>query len=326
MRDTQGAALPTGSSRPPLPWFMDSSIVEACLRRAPSDYTQAAARAFLRDGFVVLPQSVSPQVCDDAVSAFRRLESLNYSFFQPHQDNDGHYPRIVNLHLVSPELRRVFTENPQALSLQDYLFDAETVIYTSLFYERGSAQDIHRDTPYFCTRPEYRYLGMWVALEDADEANGPLMVVAGGHLMPELDREALATELLGSAEAAPAHSDDLWVAYQTRVTEQAHALGLTVKTVPVKKGSTIIWHPQLPHGGSRILDQRRTRFSVVMHTTPLDTPVYHQDAFFNPRRAYPLEPGWTYAADGGRRYARHGTISFNHQADYPIGAFSLALA
>ena len=31
---------------------------------------------------------------------------------------------------------------------------ARTSLYTSLFYETGSEQPIHRDTPLFCTRPE----------------------------------------------------------------------------------------------------------------------------------------------------------------------------
>ncbi len=91
-----------------------------------------------------------------------------------------------------PSLLKLFTENKAALEFQDLLYQQETVLYTSLFYERGSAQDLHRDTPYFSTRPEYRYFGMWVALEDVDAQNGPLMVAPGGHLLDELDREAMA--------------------------------------------------------------------------------------------------------------------------------------
>ena len=300
---------------------MDPTPIEHGLSRAPSDQIRTYAESFLRDGYVIIPNSIPVEQCDATLIAFRRLEASNAELFKPHLDLDRHYPRIVNLHLVLPELRQLFSQSVMALAVQDFLFGAETVLYTSLFYERGSAQDLHRDTPYFCTRPEYRYFGMWVALEDVDEDNGPLIVMQGGHKMPELDREALAAELFGSAEAAPAQSDELWVAYQNRVASAGRDQGLAVRTMPVKKGSTIIWHPQLPHGGAPIRDLNRTRFSLVMHTTPMNTPVYHQDAFFNPSRPYPTVPSWSYARENGRRFARHSTVSFNHQTNHAVEEF-----
>lgn len=100
---------------------------------------------------------------------------------------------------------------------------------------------------------------MWVALEDVDEDNGPVMVMESGHRLAELDREEIATKLFGAPDRTPAHSDELWVTYQNRVTEIGRELGVPVKTVPVKKGSTILWHPQLPHGGAPIRDRNCVR-------------------------------------------------------------------
>jgi len=190
------------------------------------------------------------------------------------------------------------------------------VLYTSLFYERGSAQDVHRDTPYFTTRPEYRYFGVWVALEDADAGNGPLIVVPGGHLLPEVPRAQIAREMWPSPEDTPDESLELWGKYQARVHDQMKRLGLTVREVHVKKGDTIIWHPHLPHGGGAINDLSRTRFSLVMHVTPFGTPVYHQKAFFNPSMPLPETAPWSYKSDGGRRYAAHASVSIAHQVDY----------
>jgi phytanoyl-CoA hydroxylase len=309
---------PSTPARVAPPWYMDGSRADAWLKRAPDAETRGQAEFFLEHGFVMLRESLSVALCDEVLAAFRRWQATNDELFQPHLDEQGHLPRIVNLHLVIPELRRLFVANTPALRFQDYLFQAETAIYTSLFYERGSAQDLHRDTPFFCTRPEYCYFGMWVALEDVDEDNGPLMVMPGGHLMAELDRAALVAEILGDVEEVPATSDALWSAYQNRVVGDGRERGLGVITLPVKKGDTIIWHPQLPHGGAPIRDLSRSRYSLVIHTTPVDTPVYHHDAFFDPHRPYSTTPGWAYLADGERRFAGHATISFNHRADHLV--------
>ncbi|HEY2051881.1 MAG TPA: phytanoyl-CoA dioxygenase family protein [Caulobacteraceae bacterium] len=303
---------------------MEPDKFEAKLAGLCDPETLADARTFLDQGFVVLPDSIGQDLCNAALEQFAEFERRNVEICAANRDGDGHYPRIVNLHLVLPALRDLFSRNSRALKLQDFLFGDETVLYTSLFYERGSAQDLHRDTPYFCTRPEYRYFGMWIALEDVDEDNGPLAVMRGGHLMPELDRETLAREIFGAPENARPHSDEAWVAYQDRVAANGHELGLSVQTVPVRKGSTILWHPQLPHGGAPIRDIRRTRYSLVIHTTPAGVPVYHQDAFFNPSRPLPLQAPWSYRATRHRRYADHATISFNHKQDFEAASLSVS--
>lgn len=314
----------TGVADRTLPWHMVPERAEEKLASLEEGQFKTYVESFLRDGYVVIPDCVGPTVCDEVLAEFRETEARLPHIFKPHLDKDNHYPRMINMHFGVPGLRRLFHENKTALALQDLMYEEETVLYTSLFYERGSGQDIHRDTPYFCTRPEYRYFGMWVALEDVDETNGPLMAMAGGHKMPEIDRESMAAGLFGTPEATPAMSDASWNTYQSKVSEDGAALGMPIVKLPVKKGSTIIWHPQLPHGGSPIIDFSRTRFSLVMHTTPANTAVYHQDAFFNPDIYYPETAEWSYLEDGGRRFACHNSVGFDHKAEYPLSDFKIA--
>src|SRR5262245_11803096 len=270
-----------------LPWFMQPDAREVALSRLCPPGVRPIANEFLEKGFAVIPGGASDALCDHLVERFRTFERVHADKLAPFRLADGHWPRLVNIHLSMPELFDLFSQTTLAMGLQDFLLGTETCLYTSLFYERGSTQPLHRDTPYFCTRPEYRYFGMWVALEDVDEDNGPLMVMEGGHLLPELDRAAIAREVLGEGAAIPPDSMPLFDTYQKRVADQGHAVGLKVYNVPVRKGSTIIWHPQLPHGGAPIRDVKRTRFSFVMHTTPEGAAVYHQHAFFAPEKHFP---------------------------------------
>lgn len=210
-------------------------------------------------GYVVLDTDLAKQ-CDDVVAEFSALEKIHSEILK--REPDGRYPRLINFHLAIPKMLHIFSQNHLALAVQDAFFNAKSSLYTSLFYERGSAQDLHRDTPYFTTRPEHKYLGVWTALEDVDESNGPLMVMPYGHLLPEEDREAIAAFVFPDGKI-PDASDELWVAYQTAVANRGMQSGLIVQSVPIRKGQTIIWHPQLPHGGAPILDVSRTRLSLV---------------------------------------------------------------
>ena len=274
-------------------------------------------------GFAIIPRSLPERICDDVRNGFIDLAARNEEIFGPNRDEHGHYPRIVNLHTVFSPLFDLFRYNEIALAVQDYLFQSETVVYTSLFYERGSAQSIHRDTPVFTTRPEYHYFGMWVALEDADSENGPLIGVKGGHLLPELDREGIARELFPDPNSIPPNSNDLWTRYQDAVWQQCQGQRLAPEPLCAKKGDTIIWHPQAPHGGAEIRDLRRTRYSLVMHTTPIGVPVYHQDVFFNPSKPVDDQAPWEYVSLGERRYADFHGISFEHKRSYPETALRL---
>jgi ectoine hydroxylase-related dioxygenase (phytanoyl-CoA dioxygenase family) len=91
--------------------------------------------------------------------------------------------------------------------------------------------------------------------------------------------------------------------------------------VEAQAGDVVIWHPQLPHGGSHIKDLSRTRHSFVMHVVPEGTPVYQQDAFFNPRKPLPERAKWNYEKFGGRKHVRFRNIDIGHKEVRPLSDF-----
>lgn len=277
----------------------------------------------LNDGIAIIPAAVSPDACDAALEQFKLLEASNPDKFYPHRTPEGLYVRIINLHQILPSLLRLFSRNPISLGVQDKFFGSPSTLYTSLYFQRGSGQAIHRDTPYFCTRPEYRYLGVWTALEDTDEDNGPLQIVRGGHVLEEENREAIARQFYTNLQDIMPGDQKLWDAYQLQMLKSCHAAGLSIENVCVKKGTTVIWHPQLPHGGAPIKDATRTRNSLVCHVTQRNAAVHHMDAFFNPNRSYETSRNWRYRQEDDRDYIDHGTVTFNHQSSYGLSDFTL---
>lgn len=290
----------------------------------PDDITRHCAEVIFK-GYTIFRNAIPAADCARLVEEFHAFEAENADIFAENRDRTGHYPRIVNLHLAFPQLLALFTRNTKHLAVSDVLFGGRTSLYTSLFYQTGSEQSLHRDSPMFCTRPEYLYFGNTVYLEAADDGNGCLEVVERGHLLGELDREQIAREHYGSLGNVKAIDSELWNRYQDRLVEQCHQRGLVTKKLYMQAGDSLIWHPQLPHGGSPIMDRSRTRLSLVTHTTPVGVPVYHQDAFFRPGTPYPTTPQWNYIEIDGRKIVDHqGGVSFGHVRDYPLSAFRRA--
>lgn len=303
-----------------IPWFMRKNYRNDPRYTKIDEDIKPLADQFMQDGFIVLKADISSALCDKMVSDFNNFTAINADYFNPHRDEFGYLHRIINLHLALPTVFDVFSSATTTLRLQDSLFGDQTSVYTTLYYERGSSQTIHRDTPYFTTRPEYSYFGTWFALEDAHEQNGCLEVIRGGHLIPEIDRTKFAEDNRKGNQIG-AIDPELFDLYQNKVGELSAEWGMEKVQLPLSKGDVLIWHPQLPHGGSPILNRALTRHSIVAHTVAAGTPVYQAEAFFNPRANLPDSAIWPLAERNNRTYVDHGIIDVMHVDARPVSEF-----
>ena len=172
-------------------WIDRPGALERAKREAPTAEVRFHAIDLIEKGYTVIPGCVPPRDREAAVTGFRSwCERRSEAVFKQRAEW-GRLPRIVNLHLDVPELLPLFSKNEPALAVQDFCFGFRTSLYTSLFYETGSEQGLHRDVPYFRTEPENFFFGMWVALEDVDLDNGALLIVPGSHRLQSADPHAL---------------------------------------------------------------------------------------------------------------------------------------
>jgi ectoine hydroxylase-related dioxygenase (phytanoyl-CoA dioxygenase family) len=296
--------MPSARPAPDQKVWIDEPDAMARLASAPwPQRVKEHVGAIIQRGYTVIPGAVGRDRCVAAIQSFRDWCEANPAAAAERRDEHGHYPRFVNFHAASEPVLSLFTENAPALEVQDACFGFRTQLYTSLFYERGSAQPMHRDAPYFRTVPENFYLGMWVALEDVDMDNGPLMVHPGGHRVPFVDPVETTRRYHADPGQAPAISAELWNDYQGRVVAACQAQKLETEYLTVKAGDTVLWHPLAPHGGAEIKDLARTRFSTVFHTVPEHVPVYQADLFFNPGKQVSPDPSWGMRRHGDRLIA-----------------------
>jgi phytanoyl-CoA hydroxylase len=280
------------------------------------EFLKRHALEIIDNGYTVVKNSVDSNLLDEFVYDFYNWKKRNMTKFDSRFFKfDDKLDRVINLQASLSKLKDLFSTN-KALIIQDYLFQSETTLYSSLFFEVGSAQDIHRDIPLFWTRPTNMYFGTWLALEDTDANNGPLVVIPGSHKLPLFDRNHILKSSGFLNKRISEHEDILWFNYQRVVQEECAKKSLNIVEVHVEKGDTIIWHPLLAHGGKEIIDKSRTRLSHVVHTTPINVPVYHIDVFFNSKAKVPINAPWNYENYLGRRLVKHKKINIKHVSGY----------
>lgn len=295
------------------PWIDRPDALQILKSKTQDSFLLKAAEEVIINGYTIVPSSVAESCISNSLQEYNSWVEKNKSKDKNYSTNAaGFNSRLVNFHCRSLGTFELFSSNQKALRLMDLLFDHETSVYTSLYFQHGTQQDLHRDSPVFRTEPENWYLGYWVALEDVTNDNGPLQFIPKGHRVevthPHEFAKARFTNLeIMTENECQAH---LWAPYQQHIVDTCSQQGLTVATAPMKKGDTLIWHPSLPHGGSKILNPNLSRHSVVFHVVPVGTPVYQAEAFFKKPREYPLDRGWRYVKHGERYFVDFGRPEF----------------
>ena len=98
-------------------------------------------------------------------------------------------------------------------------------------------------------------VGLWVALEDIDAENGPLVYYPGSHKLPCYSMQDLGLET----------GYENYHAYEQRIQDVIAEQGLIPEFGVMKKGEAIVWHANLLHGGAARKDVNRSRHSQVTH-------------------------------------------------------------
>lgn len=197
---------------------------------------------FSKDGFVVidlpvgdLPERIIAEVEYDETDRRRKQDAWKDS------------PAVRDLALdafVMEKLAMLYGRKPFA--------------FQTLNFPVGTQQLTHSDTIHFCSDPADYMAGVWVALEDIDEDNGPLHYFPGSHRYPQITLDDLGISGEGSKDMRIYRE-----IYEPKIQDVTK--GLPFEQGLIKKGQALIWSANLLHGGSPILDPARSRHSQVTH-------------------------------------------------------------
>ena len=229
-----------------------------------------------------MPSSAAPHdpaLCRRVVDDYRRYVDENPAYARANLDALGHEKRLVNFHTWSSNAAEIGT-NPRLMQLLDFLFGMEACVYTSLLFKYGTQQPVHRDTPHFATWPRGYFFGVWTALQDIDPDSGPVFYHRGAHRYA-VDERRFLEEARARKPDAP-EAEQLLLAldlYYGEIIRRSPAEG-PVEIPKLAIGDVVIWHPELPHGGSPANDPELTRWSMVFHCAPVAVQVHQHTDFF----------------------------------------------
>jgi len=277
-----------------------------------SDTQAIAARELIETGFTIIRNIAPGVLCDQVVADFARYLRDHSKYASKCVDAQGRHLRFVNFHGASQAALEL-GNTQRIMSLLDYLFARSAGIYTSLLFEYGSQQPIHRDSPFFHTFPINYFFGVWFALEDIHPDSGPLMYVPGGHRV-QVNHRAIFEE--ACRENPHQSTTDILnhalQRYYSAISSEAEKVAPR-RSVVLNKGDCAIWHPMLPHGGEKAKNPMLTRKSMVFHCAPVDLQVYQHNSFFMADTQPP--PRYGFREFRGRRYAVAGRPSFQVPPD-----------
>jgi hypothetical protein len=215
---------------------------------------KTALENFVREGYMVLAapveESLLTKINEELEDAMRRkIQGYEY----------GSSQRIPNLHLTYAGIRALWI-HPTIMRYLQLIFDSEPRPCQTLTYMFGSQQDPHQDTVHLTPFPAGYMCGVWVALEDVRENCGELVVYPGSHRMPRV--------YMSDTDCPKVTGTD-WSEFGSKVVPRwqqlLHQGGFEKLTYRPKRGTVLIWHENLMHGGSIRLDTSLSRRSIVSH-------------------------------------------------------------
>ncbi len=186
--------------------------------------------------------------------------------------------KLNDLYLSEPEIRELIVGEKVAPILRE-LLEGFPMVCNSLNFEFGSQQEFHFDTFYMPSPTPNKMIASWIALEDTSSQNGPLQYYPGSHKIPPY----LFSH--GTTHAVPQEMPQ----FDQYINSELEKRNLKPEVLIANKGDLLIWHSQLFHGGSPILDKRKTRKSLVTHYftnedfPELDPPKVCQDGGYMDR-------------------------------------------
>ena len=236
--------------------------------------SQEQQLAWEDNGYLLLKNFYSP-------SQIKEINTLVKTLWRDRKELDANY--VIDIFVETDEEKRVyFADAPKQARLRPYklndlyltqelirdavagdrlalilqaLLGGLPMICNSLNFEFGSQQDYHFDTFYMPSPTPNKMVASWIALENATPDNGPLTYYPGSHKIPPYKFSHGKTNII--PEEAPA--------FKQYIFDEIEKRGLKAETLLANEGDVLIWHSQLFHGGSPILDKSKTRKSLVTH-------------------------------------------------------------
>ncbi len=236
-----------------LPWVESPFFSDIIKTKNISEEDKKMASDYYENGFIVLSNIFSNELIDKIKSEMND-KGFNENFpIQTFRNNI----RIQDLWQYSDSVKELAC-HPKIMDTLKMLYEREPVPFQTLNFKVGTQQKAHSDTLHFSSLPARYMCGVWVALEDITENNGPLFYYPGSHRNPEYNF----SDFKNTTEDT---SYENYPEYETFMEDLMEKSSYKKKKFLAKKGDALIWSSNIIHGGSPVEDPQSTRYSQVTH-------------------------------------------------------------
>lgn len=206
-----------------------------------------AVTSYHMNGYMVFDTHIPHALIDRAVEDIRHRPEINGKELH-------HGSRVFDGWTFSRAIRDIALW-PRVNRLLRQLYGRTPKPFQTLNFPIGTEQKVHSDDLHFSSDPYSYMCGVWLALEDTDMDNGPLVYYPGSHKLPRV----------GMEQVAPGPGPQYMRLYEEHMANLVREKALEPHYAILKKGQAIIWAANLLHGGSVHRDKNRTRRSQVTH-------------------------------------------------------------
>ena len=236
-----------------LPWVESPFFSDIIKTKNISVQDKKLASEYYENGFIVLSNIFTNELIDQIKSEMND-KGFNENFpIQTFRNNI----RIQDLWQYSDSVKELAC-HPKIMDTLKMLYEREPVPFQTLNFKVGTQQKAHSDTLHFSSLPARYMCGVWVALEDITEDNGPLFYYPGSHRNPEYNF----SDFKNTTEDT---SYENYPEYETFMENLMEKSSYKKKKFLAKKGDALIWSSNIIHGGSPVEDPQSTRYSQVTH-------------------------------------------------------------
>jgi ectoine hydroxylase-related dioxygenase (phytanoyl-CoA dioxygenase family) len=214
--------------------------------------TSQQREQFERDGYFILDSVGVPTETLDAI-----IEDVAGFYGKPRWTEDKIFygwRRVQEAWKLSPNVKALALA-PNVLPLLEDLYGRKPIPFQTLNFWTGTQQAPHSDTLHFNSKPAGYMCGVWIALEDIDMDNGPLVYYPGSHKLPEVTMRDVGVRADYSE----------YKQYERHIAELIEQEELEPAYATITKGQALVWASNLLHGGAKQKDPDRTRHSQVTH-------------------------------------------------------------
>jgi ectoine hydroxylase len=215
------------------------------------------------DGYIILKNFFDDETTGSVNKEIEKL--VDKKKLHVTQDN-----KLMFANKISSLIKKI-THEKRLIDVLDFILDKKVVPFQTINFFHGSNQRAHSDSIHMTTYPLGYLIAAWIALEDTNMENGPLFYYPGSHRLP-----FLLNNDFNEGETALTLGKKDYPDYEDAIEKLIIKNNFEKKVFLAKKGDVFIWHANLVHGGSPVLNNELTRKSMVIHYYANDVIKYHE--------------------------------------------------